>query len=156
MPMRGSHAHGASRATPAPADSPVAFGPSRATTVGVAVLGLTFVALAFGTDAAGRLLTGLAAALLLGGAGWLSVGPVLVADAERLTVRTGWHRHVLGWEEVRGVLVDNRRRSRAIEVETADGLLSVPALLLGGVTVAAAAAALETFRPTGGASPPAS
>ena len=111
------------------------------------VLGAAIAAVAVGLDGPGRLLAGIAAAALLLAAGWLLGGPVLRADTDGVAVR-GWVRtHETTWPEIRRILVDTRRRSAAIEVETDLALLVVPALLLGRVRPAEAARAVQELRP---------
>lgn len=111
-----------------------AWGPPRGAAAGLAVLAVVLVALTLATDPAGRLLLGVAALLSASGAVWLLGGPALRADDDGVRVRGALRTHEVAWSGVDRVLVDSRRRSRAVELETDEGLLAVPALLLGGVS----------------------
>jgi hypothetical protein len=123
-----------------------AWGPPRWTAGVLAVVAVALVGLAVGVDGPGRVLLAIAVLAALYAAGWLLGGPALAADSAGVRVRGASRSHQVPWSEVHRVLVDARRRSRAVELETDDGLLAVPALLLGGVSPAVVAARLERLR----------
>ncbi len=114
--------------------NPLRFGPPRAAAAGLILLAVLCAVVALGVDAAGRVLLGVTAFGAVGAAGWLLGGPVVAADAGGVRIRGALRAHVVPWAEVRAILVDARRRSRALEIETAEQLLAVPALLLGRVS----------------------
>jgi len=102
----------------------------------VAVPGLVAVAtilagLAFTTDVAGGIAGAVLAAAFLFGAVWASRGPVLRADADGASVRGFVATHRLHWSDVIAIHAQDQRRGRGVEFETADGLVFVPAALLG-------------------------
>jgi hypothetical protein len=115
-------------------DDALSWGPPRGAAVALVVLGLAAAGLALTQDPLGRLLLAVAAVLFAAAGGWVLRGPSLSADPDGVRVRGVLRTHELPWDAVATVLVDDRRRSRAVELETEDGLLAVPALLLGGVS----------------------
>lgn len=127
----------------------IRYGPPGLTAPALAALGVVTALLSVGSDAEGRLLLAVAAAGFLLSAGWLVGGPPLVADADGLAVRTVVATHRLGWADVQALRVDGRRRSRALEIETAERVYAVPALLLGRVRPEEARGALEQLRSAG-------
>lgn len=127
----------------------IRFGPPPYTAPVLAAVGVVLAVLAAGSDAEGRVLLAVAAAGVLAGAAWLLGGAPLSADAEGVAVRGVVRTHRLAWAEVIAVGVDSRRRSRAVEIETADDVFAVPAILLGRARPAEARAALERLRPPG-------
>ncbi|MGH3744000.1 MAG: PH domain-containing protein, partial [Mycobacteriales bacterium] len=113
----------------------IRYGPPGFTAPALAALGVVVGLLSINTDAEGRLLLVIAAVGFLVAAGWLLVGgPPLVADDGGVAVRTLVATHRLGWDEVQALRVDARRRSRALEIETAERVYAVPAMLLGRIT----------------------
>jgi Bacterial PH domain len=105
-------------------------------------------------DPAGRLLLGLAAALLAGIAGTdLLLRPRLRADASGIEVRTLALRRALPWAEVSRVRVDEQSRfgrtARILEVDAGDTLVLLSRRALGTDPreVADALAAIRTGRP---------
>lgn len=127
----------------------IRYGPPAFTAPVLAALGIVVAVLAVGADDEGRLLLAVAAAGLLGAAAWLVGGPPLTADGDGLAVRTLVATRRLAWPEVQAVRVDARRRSRALEIETADRVYAVPAMLLGRVSPEEARRALERLRSAG-------
>lgn len=125
------------------------FGPPPYTAPVLGGVGVLLAVLAAGSDAEGRVLLAVAAAGVLAAAAWLLGGPPLSADAAGVAVRGVVRTHRLAWDEVLAVGVDSRRRSRAVEIETADDVYAVPAILLGRVRPAEAQAALERLRSPG-------
>ncbi len=94
------------------------------------------VALAMGQDAAGRLLLGLAAALLLGeGLRCALVRPTLTAGPSGVTVARGVRRQHLPWDNIAGVGDlgggKPRRRAKALEIDLGHTVVLVPAYRLG-------------------------
>lgn len=126
----------------------IRYGPPGFTAPALAALGVIAALLAVGTDAEGRLLLLIAAAGFLVAGGWLVGGPPLVADADGVAVRTLLATDRLGWADVQAVRVDPRRRSRALEIETAERVYAIPAMLLGRVRPEEARVALEQLRST--------
>lgn len=126
--------------------SPTSWGPPRWLAFALLCLAAVLVGVATGVDDAGRLLLGIAAVGVLYAAGWLLGGPALRADHAGIRVRGALRTHTVDWAAVERVRVDSRRRSRAVELETDQGLLAVPALLLGGVSPERVAATLHQLR----------
>lgn len=144
----------AGRRAPTAPGATVRYGPPRATGPVIAVIAALAALAGTQTDAAGRLLLGVCVIGLATAAGWLIVGgDVVTADATGVTVRDGFHRHRLAWPEVRSIVVDDRRRSRALELDTDRGLLAVPAILLGRASPRQAAEQLRALRARPAADP---
>lgn len=131
---------------PAPGAGSLCYGPPAAAGPGLLALAALVVLAGLGSDTSGRAGGAVAAALLVLAAVWVARGPVLTADAEGVRVRRLWGRQSIGWGEVHTIRADSRRRSRAIEFETAAGLVAVPASLLGRTSVTEAAQALRAVR----------
>jgi hypothetical protein len=112
------------------------------TAPGLVLIAAAVIGLGVSSDAGGRSAGWVAAALLLAAALWVAAGPVLVADADGLTVRGLLRRRRVPWSAVQAIRVDSRRRARAVEIETVDLLLAVPATLLGRTTPTTVAAEL--------------
>ncbi|HEY5334769.1 MAG TPA: PH domain-containing protein [Mycobacteriales bacterium] len=127
----------------------IGYGPPRFTAPALAALGVVVALFAAGSDAEGRLLLLVAAAGFLVAAGWLVGGPPLVADDTGVAVRTLLATDRLRWADIQAIRVDRRRRSRALEIETAERVYAIPALLLGRVRPEEARAALEQLRSSG-------
>lgn len=126
--------------------TPASWGPPREAAAALVILAVVLVGVAFGVDDAGRLLLGIAALGALYAAGWLLGGPALRADEDGIRVRGAIRTYAVDWPAVERIRVDGRRRSRAVELETDQGLLAVPALLLGGVSPEQVATALRGLR----------
>lgn len=126
------------------------FGPDRRLTAvcaGLAVLAAAFVALS--GDAAGRILAGVAAALLIGYAvSDLAFWPRLTANAAGLQIRTPTTRATLPWADV-AVRVDERTHlgllSRTLEID-AGSLLVVFSRRTLGADPREVAELLDAFR----------
>lgn len=129
-----------------PGTRPVRYGPPRWTPVALLVLALVLVLAGINTDTPGRIGGGAAVVILLGGALWLAGGPSVAADLDGVTIRGPLRRRVLDWSAVRAVRADTGRRSRAVELDTDDGLLVVTATLLGRVRPEEVAGALNALR----------
>lgn len=125
----------------------IRYGPPAFAAPALGAAGIVVGLLAIGADAEGRLLLVIAAVGMVAAAGWLLGGPPLVADADGVAVRGLVGTHRLGWAEVQALGVDTHRRSRALEIETADRSYAVPAMLLGRIRPEEARAALERLRP---------
>jgi hypothetical protein len=115
----------------------VSFGPSRALSTaclaGAAIGGLLAC---FDGDPAGRLLVGLASAVLLVvGAYDALVTPRLVASAAGLAVRTAGGRADFGWDQIDDVRLDERPRlglsSRTLEIDAGSALVVLSRHSLG-------------------------
>ncbi len=127
-------------------DEALTWGPPRAAAAALALVGLAAAGLAVTQDPLGRLLLAVVAVLFVLAGCWVLRGPSLSADATGVRVRGVIRTHELPWDAVAAVLVDDRRRSRAVELETEDGLLAMPALLLGGVSPRVVARQLTALR----------
>jgi Bacterial PH domain len=127
------------------------FGPDRRLTALCAVLAAVAVAVAvLSGDAAGRILAGIAAALLAGYAVTdLAFWPRLVASGSGLTIRTPTTRATLPWAEVDTIRVDERSHlglmSRTLEID-AGALLVVFSRRTLGDDPGTVAELLEAFR----------
>jgi hypothetical protein len=71
------------------------------------------------------------AGFLVAGAIWVFLGPTLTADDTGVTIRGPLGRRRIPWSDIVEVRHDDRRRTRAIEFHTRDGLVLVSMLLLG-------------------------
>ncbi len=70
------------------------------------------------SDPAGRLLAGPAAVVaLVLGVRDLRAGPVLLADADGVSVNTGWRRVHAGWSEIERMRVVRDRRAELLELD---------------------------------------
>lgn len=129
----------------------MAYGLPPVTAPALVVAAVVLIGVALTSDAGGRIAGGIAAVLLLLGAGWASHGPTLVADPSGVTVRGAFRRRHLHWTDIVSVRADDRRRTRAVEFETVTGLVVVPASLLGrdtaGEVVEAVSALRDRLRP---------
>ncbi len=130
-----------------------AWGPPRYVAVGALLVTIVLLGLALATDPVGRVLLVAGALLLAFAGGWALLGPALVAGPEGVRVRGLVRTHVVAWDEIDRILIDDRRRSRAVELETASTLIAVPALLLGGVSPQTVAAQLRELRAAARARP---
>jgi hypothetical protein len=115
--------------------------------------GVATALLAVALDTAGRLLLGIAAAMLLGeGLRLLLMRPILLVSPAGLTLRPGLRRIAVPWPEVDSVAACRTRRLVALttlEIEVSgppERLIVLPAYLLG-TSPAAAAEAIEAARP---------
>lgn len=124
----------------------VRYGPPRSAAALLGLAALVVALLAAPADAPGRALAAVAITGLLAGAIWLLCGPVLRADGRSVRVRGLVRTQELRWEQVTAVVVEPRRRSRALELDTSEGLVAVPAMLLGRTSPGEAAAALRRLR----------
>ena len=125
---------------------PARWGPPRWTAVVLGAFTLALLVVATGLDGPGRVLLGISIVGTLYSGGWVLAGPALTADEEGVRVRGAVRTHHAEWAQVSHILLDSRRRSRAVELETDSGLLAVPVLLLGGVSPRAVVAELEQRR----------
>ena len=95
---------------------------------GAAVLAVVAVL----SDTPGRLLAVPAAvAALVLGVRDLRGGPVVVADAEGVSVRTGWRRVHAGWGEVERIRVVRDRRAELLELDVGRTVVLVSRTRLG-------------------------
>jgi hypothetical protein len=124
------------------------YGPPRATVPALVLLAVLIALFAISSDTSGRIAGVAAVVLLLLAAAWVSRGPAVVADDAGIAVRglIAVRRHP--WPQVRQLRLESRRRSKAIEVETDDGVFAIPAYLLGRVTLAQAERELSLLRTT--------
>lgn len=130
----------------------VRFGPDRRLTLAAGAAALVALGLAVTAgDAGGRLLFGLAAAVLAGYAiGDLIWWPRLAADARGVRVHTPFTRAELSWDEVEDVRADVRSRygvrSATLEVD-AGAVLAVFSRRSLGTDPQAAAELVRAMRP---------
>jgi hypothetical protein len=114
----------------------VNWSPRGAESLALAVVGLGLALAVLALDAAGRILVGAAALLLLGlAARDLLVRPRLSAGPDGLVVRTLSGRRELAWQDLRVQVRTTRRfgmASRALELDTAAGPDDAGVLVLLG------------------------
>jgi Bacterial PH domain len=128
--------------------------PPRRTAAALAVTAIVVAAIALltpGISGTGRI--GLGAVALVVGlvAGVLvAVGSAVTADAAGVLVIDGTHRRRLDWAEVTAVRVDERRRSRGLELDLGEALVVVPSYLIGDRDLEPLAVALNQLRTHGG------
>lgn len=122
------------------------YGPPRAAVPALVVLAALIVAFAVGAGTSQRYAGAAAAVLLLIAAGWVALGPAVVADRHGVTVRGLVSRRHVAWAEVLRLRRDDRRRSHTLELEVADGLIVIPSYLLGRTPLAVAERELSALR----------
>ena len=74
-----------------------------------------------------------------------SRGPVVEADAAGVRIRGPWRQRHIPWTEIHAVEVEERRRRRALELDTDAGLVSVPAIVLGRIPLVVIAQTLNAL-----------
>lgn len=134
-----------------PVDAPdLRYGPARPAAPALALVAAILIVAGLASDTAGRVGAGVAAAVLLLAAIWVCAGPVVRADTGGVVVRRLFGDVRLPWSEVIGLRADDRRRSRSLEIETAERLVLIPAPLLGRTTVTHAVGELTELREAAG------
>jgi len=107
------------------------YGLTRATGPALLALAALLVVIGFAGDARATVDGCVVAGFLVAGAIWVFMGPTLTADDTGVTIRGPLGRRRIPWSDIVDVRHDDRRRTRAIEFHTDDGLILVSMLLLG-------------------------